>query len=342
MHDMQTAGVEGNMKTHIIPVIFLVFCLSGCSLGAIVNAPADSYSQTAFPTSQTEQSSATAPAAPAEVSTAPPETQPPATEPPQTETTPPQMLVQPEPEDADFVKVKRYIPDIVVDLRYATQNNFTKQQIYQFSDVWLRYGTVKKLILVQEEIRQSGLYLKIWDGFRPPSAQFQLWDVCPDPTYVANPNNGFSSHSRGNTVDLTLVYADGAAVVMPTDFDDFSSLADRNYSDCSTEAEENALLLEEVMIKYGFKPYSGEWWHFTDSQSYPVDKDFEPTEASLYYAHCSEYISLRAQPDTTSEVITKILAGEQFRVVATHGDFALVEYRHLSGYVLRSYIQPVK
>ena len=157
------------------------------------------------------------------------------------------------------------------------------------------FKTVKKLILVQEELKQSGLYLKIWDGFRPPSAQFKLWDVCPDPTYVSNPNNGFSSHSRGNTVDITLVDADGTELVMPTGFDDFSKLADRDYSDCNEEAANNAMLLEQIMKKYGFRPYSGEWWHFSDSQSYPVDEDFEPVriqlmEAATKISKLQEYI----------------------------------------------------
>ena len=170
------------------------------------------------------------------------------------------------------------ISDVVVDLRYATDNNFTNQKIYDFTDVWLRYGTVKKLMSVQAELKQSGYYLKIWDGFRPTAAQFKLWEVCPDSTYVANPNNGFSSHSRGNTVDITLVTEDGTELVMPTGFDDFSKLADRDYSDCSTEAATNALFLENLMIKYGFKPYSGEWWHFSDTKSYPVEKSFDPKD----------------------------------------------------------------
>ena len=135
-------------------------------------------------------------------------------------------------------------------------------------------------MLVQEELKQSGLYLKIWDGFRPVSAQFRLWEVCPDPVYVADPNEGFSSHSRGNTVDITLVTEDGTEVVMPTGFDDFSALADRDYSDCGIEAAANALFLEECMTEHGFSPYFGEWWHFSDTQSYPVEQDFEPASVS--------------------------------------------------------------
>ena len=183
----------------------------------------------------------------------------------------------PEPDDSAFVKVIDYIPDIVVELRYATDNNFTGQQIYNFTDVWLRYGTVKKLMLVQKALKEKELSLKIWDGFRPVSAQFNLWEVYPDSTYVANPNNGFSSHSRGNTVDITLVTSDGTELIMPTVFDDFSIKADREYSDCNDIEKENALLLENLMIHYGFNAYSGEWWHFTDLDSYPVDEFFEPT-----------------------------------------------------------------
>ena len=182
----------------------------------------------------------------------------------------------PEPENEVFVRVRDYIPEITVDLRYATADNFTGQVIYTFSDAYLRYGTVKKLAAAQETLAEQGYGLKIWDAFRPVSAQFALWDICPDGRYVANPNKGFSSHSRGNTVDLTLVTSDGEDVPMPTGFDDFSAKADRDYSDVEEEAALNALLLEETMIEAGFKPYSGEWWHFSDTDPYEVEENFTP------------------------------------------------------------------
>ena len=182
----------------------------------------------------------------------------------------------PEPENEAFVRVRDYIPEITVDLRYATADNFTGQVIYTFSDAYLRYGTVKKLAAAQETLVEQGYGLKIWDAFRPVSAQFVLWDICPDGRYVANPNKGFSSHSRGNTVDLTLVTSDGEDVPMPTGFDDFSAKADRDYSDVEEEAALNALLLEETMIEAGFKPYSGEWWHFSDTDPYEVEENFTP------------------------------------------------------------------
>ena len=188
----------------------------------------------------------------------------------------PQEMPAPEPADSDFVKVTDYIPTIQVELAYAGTDNFTGQAIYDFTEAYLRYGTAKKLAAVQEALKAQGLGLLIWDAFRPTAAQFKLWEVCPDPTYVANPETGFSSHSRGNTVDVTLVSLDGTAVEMPTGFDDFSPLADRDYSDVDALPAANAALLEDAMTQAGFTPYQGEWWHFSDSDVYEVETGFSP------------------------------------------------------------------
>lgn len=186
-------------------------------------------------------------------------------------------LVQ-EPADEEFVRIIDYIPDAMIELRYATENNFTSQIIYDFEDAWLRYGTVKKIMKVQEELKESGLGLKVWDAFRPPAAQFALWEAYPDATYVSDPNKGYSSHSKGNTIDVTLVNAEGIEATMPTDYDDFTAMADRDYSDCTVEAAENAMLLEKIMVENGFKPYQGEWWHYSDNDSYHVEDSFYPTD----------------------------------------------------------------
>lgn len=184
----------------------------------------------------------------------------------------------PEPDRDTMVCVRDYIPDIEIDLKYGTTDNFTGQKIYDFTEAYLRYGTVEKLVKAQEHLKEQGFGLKIWDAYRPVQAQFALWAICPDPVYVADPTKGHSSHSRGNTVDLTLIRRDGTEVEMPTGFDDFSPLADRDYSDCSADTAGNALLLEETMEQYGFRPYKGEWWHFSDTDSYEVEKNFEPSE----------------------------------------------------------------
>lgn len=192
----------------------------------------------------------------------------------QPETLSPELVV-PESDDA-FVRVLDHIPTAFQELRYATEENFTGTVIYDFADAYLRWGTVKKLKLVCDDLAQLDLYIKIWDGFRPVSAQFALWEAFPDSTYVADPNTRYSSHSRGNTVDLTLVDKEGREVEMPTDFDDFSLKADRDYSDCTETAANNAQILEILMEKHGFQGYSGEWWHYSDITSYPVEDVFTP------------------------------------------------------------------
>ena len=174
------------------------------------------------------------------------------------------------------MRVADYLPDISADLKYATADNFTGQVIYEFTDAYLRYGTVQKLSNVLEALEEQGYSLLIWDAFRPTAAQFRLWEICPDPVYVANPETGSSSHSRGNTVDLTLAALDGEPVEMPTDFDDFSPLADRDYSDVPASAAANAQLLEDVLTACGFQPYTGEWWHFSDLDNYPVEESWSP------------------------------------------------------------------
>ena len=251
-------------------------------------------------------------------------------------------VLQPEPADEDFVAVKDYIPDVLVDLKYATQDNFTGQVIYEFEDVYLRYGMVKKLAAVQDALRGMGLGLKIWDGFRPVAAQFKLWEVCPDPTYVANPEKGYSNHNRGSAVDVTLVDSEGNELEMPTGFDDFSALADRDYSDCNETATANAMLLQETMEAHGMSGYFGEWWHFNNDNRYTPEEDFQPVHRAWYYADCNEYINLRTRPDAASESLMQIPAGEEFQMLAKCGDFALVDHNGLRGYVHRGYIQPVQ
>lgn len=166
----------------------------------------------------------------------------------------------------NMVEVGLFIPGIIIDMRYANNNNVFGQKIYDENTAYLRMGTVNKLIKIQDELQKQGYSLKIWDAYRPPEAQFKLWKICPDNRYVANPYNSFSNHSRGCTVDVTLVDMQGMEVEMPSDFDDFSAKANRDYSDVSNNAAANARLLENIMKKYGFTTIESEWWHFDDSE----------------------------------------------------------------------------
>lgn len=247
-------------------ILALLLCLflAGCGEGA-----RDMPVETAPPAATVTEAPTEIPTeAPTEIPTEPP-TQAPTEAPTQAPT-------EPRPDDA-LVRIRDYIPDIREELAYATENNFTGQKIYDFYNAYLRCGTVKKLAAVCEELKEQGLGVLIWDGYRPVSAQAALWEICPDERYVSHPATGSRSHCRGSAVDLTLICLEtGEKLTMPTGFDDFSALADRDYSDCDPEAAENAKLLEDVMKKHGFKPYSGEWWHFTDTESYPVEEEFQP------------------------------------------------------------------
>lgn len=187
-----------------------------------------------------------------------------------------EITTEKEPEDDEYVLVNKYIPDIYVELMYATDNNFTGVRIYDFTDAYLRYGTVKKLANVQKELKEQGYSLKIWDAYRPFEAQQKLWEVYPDPNYVANPANGMKKHNIGGTVDITMVTADGSVISMPTEFDDFSLKADRNYSDIDNEeAVNNVMILQNAMENNGFTGYQGEWWDYSDTVEYEA-VDFEP------------------------------------------------------------------
>ena len=138
-------------------------------------------------------------------------------------------LKGPAPEPSAMVLIKDYIPDAVIHLPYATNDNFMHRRIYDFSDAYLRFGTLQKLIKVADEMRKAGYRLLNWDAYRPPKAQIAMWEVMPDSTYIADPYKGFSRHSRGNTVDVSLTDMTGHDVAMPSSFDEFSTRAERNY-----------------------------------------------------------------------------------------------------------------
>ena len=260
-------------------------------------------------------------------------------EPKQTEDLTEQYSVFSEPEDEDFVRIIDYIPTARVELAYATVNNFTGYRIYDFTDAYLRYGTVKKLMKVSEELAGQGIGLIIWDGFRPAAAQAKLWEICPDPTFVSHPVTGRRTHCRGNTVDISLYdLKTGEELPVPTGYDNFTAYADRDYSDCSQAVAANAELLEQTMEKNGFTSYFAEWWHFSDTQDYPIDEYFDPAIPAAWVANCNEYISLRSAPG--GEVIAKIPKGGAMDLMSWDGKYAVVRYNGVTGYVLTNYIMP--
>lgn len=162
---------------------------------------------------------------------------------------------------SELVDIQLYIPQIQVDLKYATTNNFTGQIIYNFNRCFLLKKAAIQLKKVQIELEKIGLGLKIWDGFRPLSAQWKLWELIHDPRFVSDPRKG-GRHTRGSAVDLTLISKDKKELLMPSGFDDFSEKAYRDYFKGNKEAIKNRLLLQEVMQNNEFIGFPSEWWHF--------------------------------------------------------------------------------
>jgi D-alanyl-D-alanine dipeptidase len=166
-----------------------------------------------------------------------------------------------EPLHDELVEVQSIVPQIQIELKYATADNFTGQVVYNFQRCLLLKNVVLQLQNVQAELEPMGLGLKIWDGFRPRAAQWKFWELVPDERYVSDPRKG-GRHTRGTAVDLTLITKDGQELPMPSAFDDFSEKAHRNYTKATPEEIANRALLQTIMEKHGFLGLPTEWWHF--------------------------------------------------------------------------------
>lgn len=185
--------------------------------------------------------------------------------------------------DDELINIKEIIPDIVIDQKYNTIDNFTYQKLYTTNECLLAHGAIKKLKLVQDSLRNikdfngsiypSGLGLKVWDGYRPRAIQYLMFEIFPDPTFVADPSTG-SVHNRGGAIDLTIIdLATKEELKMPTVFDFFGPEAGHNYNNLPQEVLNNRALLKNLMNNLGgFAIYDSEWWHYTYSpaSSYPL------------------------------------------------------------------------
>lgn len=160
-----------------------------------------------------------------------------------------------------LVDVKDVDPRIIVDIRYATADNFMKRVLYPANRAMLRESVARRLSRVQDELAAQGLGLKVYDGYRPLSVQKMMWQVMPNPDFVADPAKG-SRHNRGAAVDVTLVDANGRELEMPSGYDEFSERARVDYAGGSEAARRNRDLLIAVMKKHGFEVLESEWWHY--------------------------------------------------------------------------------
>ncbi|HEY0900224.1 MAG TPA: M15 family metallopeptidase [Sphingobacteriaceae bacterium] len=181
-----------------------------------------------------------------------------------------------------LVPLNGAIPGVVYDIRYATGNNFMLEPMYDRPAAYLRLPAARALRSVQEELREQGLGLKIYDGYRPYAVTVAFYEKVKDSVFVASPRRG-SRHNRGCAVDLTIIdLKTGKELLMPTPYDDFTKKAHTDYAGVSAEAIRNRELLKKLMVKYGFQIYADEWWHydFKDWNKFPLmDIPFEQLEA---------------------------------------------------------------
>jgi D-alanyl-D-alanine dipeptidase len=161
-----------------------------------------------------------------------------------------------------LVDLAAAIPSLRMDIKYASTDNFTGEQLYPQPRAYLRQPAAEALRAAQQALSEKGLGICIFDAYRPYSVTLKLWEYLRDERYVAAPWTG-SRHNRGCAVDMTLVdLASGETLAMPTGYDDFSERAGHHYTDLPETVLHNRKVLVSVMRKHGFAPLPSEWWHY--------------------------------------------------------------------------------
>jgi zinc D-Ala-D-Ala dipeptidase len=166
--------------------------------------------------------------------------------------------------DEALLDIKKVDPTIVVDLRYAGVQNIAGRALYPPEmPALVRPGVALRLVRAQNFLRSHHYGLKIWDAYRPPLVQNQLWQLLRNASYIANPTEGRGSlHTWGVAVDATLVDEKGEEVAMPTDFDAFTPDARLYYHGNDRWVNFHLKLLQTAMRRGGFYGLRTEWWHF--------------------------------------------------------------------------------
>ena len=153
---------------------------------------------------------------------------------------------------------------VILDMRYATTNNFVKEILYDCGRCFLRPEAAQALLAANDSLLEMGYRLKMFDCFRPLPVQQRLWDKFMNPSYVTPPSKG-SMHNRGLAVDLTIVNQNGVELDMGTEFDFFGREAHHDFYELPEEVLENRSLLKSTMESVGFRGIRTEWWHYSFS-----------------------------------------------------------------------------
>lgn len=176
----------------------------------------------------------------------------------------------------DLVRLLDLDENFIIDLKYATTDNFTKEKIYKSGECYIHKNAANLLIKAKNMFYKDGYRVKVWDAYRPISAQAKFWSILPDNNFVARPPDMANikefktNHMNGLCVDITLTDMGGTELVMPCEFDDFSPKASLSCLDISKEGRKNAEYMKSIMEGAGFTAYEGEWWHFYDKTIKPV------------------------------------------------------------------------
>lgn len=172
--------------------------------------------------------------------------------------------------------------NIILDIKYATPDNFTKQVLYDEARFFLRESTAKKFLNAVKDFEKMGYKVRVFDGYRPLSVQKKMWKILPDEKFVADPAKG-SRHNRGGAVDMTLTDKNGKDINMGTPYDDFTEKAHPLYKDFPADVLKNREIIKSVMEKNGFSQFPTEWWHYDDKDWEKfgiIDKDFSQIETN--------------------------------------------------------------
>ncbi|WP_449435752.1 M15 family metallopeptidase [Pedobacter steynii] len=162
----------------------------------------------------------------------------------------------------ELIEIKREIPNIKLDIKYATKNNFMNQVMYKEARAFARKPVVAQLKKIQLVLNKKGYGLKIFDAYRPYAITLAFYQKALNKNFVANPKKG-SKHNRGCAVDLTLIdLKTGKELQMPTPYDSFAEQASPSYSNLPPQVIKNRTLLITTMQAYGFRVIKNEWWHF--------------------------------------------------------------------------------
>lgn len=177
--------------------------------------------------------------------------------------------VSPQAQAAGLVDVRTVVPDAIIDLRYATPNNFVGVPLYPADARCLVHESMAPgLAAAADVLRQNGEVLVFWDCYRPHDVQVRMFEAVPNTAWVAKPGPYSRSHETGRSVDVTVAKG-GQYIDMGTDFDDFSARAHAFATDgVGATAQANRAMLRDAMKTGGLTVYSGEWWHFDTSDAY--------------------------------------------------------------------------